>query len=134
MPKFSKNSRDKLSTCDRRLQRLFGYVIKYIDCTVTDGFRSKDVQNALYKLKKTRTVYPYSKHNSLPSLAVDVAPFVNGDVSYDVRHCCYFAGIVLAIAAYHKIPIRWGGNWDMDEEIMTDQEFQDLVHFELIGD
>jgi hypothetical protein len=30
------------------------------------------------------------------------------------------------------VMIRWGGNWDMDGEPITDQDFQDLVHFELI--
>lgn len=30
------------------------------------------------------------------------------------------------------IDIRWGGNWDMDGEPVTDQNFQDLVHFELV--
>lgn len=74
-------------------------------------------------------------HNRFPSKAIDVAPYVNGKASYDYRHCCFFAGVVLAIAGMLKIKVRWGGNWDMDEEVMTDQDFQDLVHFELhLGD
>jgi len=37
---------------------------------------------------------------------------------------------MLAAAALAKVKIRWGGNWDMDGEPVTDQEFQDLVHYE----
>jgi len=29
-----------------------------------------------------------------------------------------------------EVDLRWGGNWDMDGEPITDQDFQDLVHFE----
>jgi hypothetical protein len=28
--------------------------------------------------------------------------------------------------------LKWGANWDMDGEIITDQGFMDLPHFELI--
>jgi peptidoglycan L-alanyl-D-glutamate endopeptidase CwlK len=32
------------------------------------------------------------------------------------------------------VKLRWGGNWDRDGEPVTDQDFQDLVHFELAED
>ena len=31
------------------------------------------------------------------------------------------------------IPLRWGGDWDMDHNF-KDQKFDDLCHFELYGD
>ena len=43
----------------------------------------------------------------------------------------YFGGIVVDIARWKKIPIRWGGDWDMDTYV-KDQSFNDLPHFELI--
>ncbi len=30
------------------------------------------------------------------------------------------------------INIRWGGNWDQDGEPVTDQDFQDLMHYEIV--
>ena len=35
MPKFGKNSKERLATCDERLQKVFNEVIKYVDCSVT---------------------------------------------------------------------------------------------------
>ena len=47
-------------------------------------------------------------------------------------HCCVLAGIILTCAVKRGIKIRWGGNWDMDSEPITDQDFQDLVHYERV--
>lgn len=67
------------------------------------------------------------------SNAVDIAPYVDGHISWNEYHCCYVAGIVMAIAKLKGIKIRWGGNWDMDSEPVTDQDFQDLVHYEILN-
>ena len=37
MPKFGKTSRDRLATCDDKLQQVFNEVIKYVDCSVLEG-------------------------------------------------------------------------------------------------
>jgi hypothetical protein len=31
------------------------------------------------------------------------------------------------------LKLRWGGDWDMDTEV-KDNKFDDLVHFELVGE
>jgi hypothetical protein len=41
------------------------------------------------------------------------------------------AGRVMQEADNQKVPVRWGGNWDRDNEVVTDQKFDDLVHFEI---
>ena len=48
MPKFGRKSKERLSTCDEDLQDLFNEVIKYVDCSVLEGNRSKERQNKLY--------------------------------------------------------------------------------------
>jgi hypothetical protein len=101
-----------------------------IDFSVTESHRVKGRQNRLYILKKSRVKWPRSKHNSLPSEAIDLVPWVNGAGSYDRAHCLVLAGVILAAAAVLGVVVRWGGNWDMDGEPVTDQDFQDLVHFE----
>jgi len=132
MPVFSRTSRQRLSTCNIELRDVFQRVIETMDCTIVCGYRCQAAQDAYFVAGKSRVKYPQGKHNILPSRAVDVCPYVGGKASFDSRHCLFFAGYVLAIAEQMGVKIRWGGDWDRDGEVMTDQKFQDLVHFELV--
>ena len=128
MPKFSKKSLSKLETCDKRLQDLFLRVVKKFDCTILEGHRSKDRQNKLFDEGKSKLKYPKGKHNSLPSKAVDVAPY---PIDWNDRErFTYFSGYVLGIAYQMGLKIRWGGDWDMDTQV-KDNNFDDLPHFEI---
>jgi peptidoglycan L-alanyl-D-glutamate endopeptidase CwlK len=135
MPQFSTLSKGRLSEADQRLQKVFNEVIKHIDCTILVGYRNKKDQTTAFKSGKSKLPFPQSKHNSLPSMAVDVAPveYTNGKASIDwndIRRICYFAGFVLATAKAMGINLRWGGDWDSDTEL-KDNTFNDLIHFEL---
>jgi hypothetical protein len=111
-----------------RLQRLFLEVVKYFDCTIECGHRGKEAQNAAFAAGKSKLKFPQSKHNVLPSLAVDVSPY---PVNYkDVQRYYYFAGQVVQIAREMELAVRWGGDWDGDS-FVNDQNFNDLVHFEI---
>lgn len=44
----------------------------------------------------------------------------------------FMAGLVMRTADILNIKIRWGGDWDGDQDFM-DQTFNDLAHFELVG-
>lgn len=136
MPNFGKASKEKLETCDTRLQQLFNRVIENFDCTVITGHRDKASQDKAFASGNSKKQWPNSKHNSKPSKAVDVAPveYKNGKsvINWnDVHRICYFAGHVMAIAKDMGIGVRWGGDWDSDTEL-SDNSFDDLVHFELI--
>jgi peptidoglycan L-alanyl-D-glutamate endopeptidase CwlK len=130
MPQFSQQSLDRLATCDHHLQILFCEVVKHWDCTVTEGHRSPERQIELFNSGKSKV--QRGKHNETPSLAVDVAPCVDGKPVYDTRICYSFGGFVMGIAACLNLRdrIRWGGDWDNDRDV-TDQTFNDLVHFEM---
>lgn len=136
--KFGRRSRERLATVDILLQQVFeeSLSLDLIDMSVVQGRRSKADQDAYFATEKSKVRWPNSKHNVRHpyalARAVDVAPYVNGAISWKKEHCIYMAGIVLATAKALGIGIRWGGNWDMDHEPITDQDFQDLVHFELI--
>ena len=128
MPKFRRKSLSKLETCDKRLQDLFLRVVKKFDCTILEGHRSKDRQNKLFDEGKSKLKYPKGKHNSLPSKAVDVAPY---PIDWNDRErFTYFAGYVVGIAYQMGLKIRWGGDWDMDTQV-KDNNFDDLPHFEI---
>ena len=62
-------------------------------------------------------------------MAVDVAPY---PIAWDDRERqTLFAGYVLATAKALGVELRWGGDWDGDTEV-RDNQFDDLVHFELV--
>ena len=129
MPRFGKRSKERLATCEKDLQMLFNEVIKYVDCSILEGHRSKDRQNSLYKEGKTKVKYPRGRHNASPSRAVDCVPY---PVDWtDRERMTLFAGFVLGIANQMGIEVRWGGDWDRDFEVQ-DNMFDDFPHFELI--
>ena len=131
MPVFSERSKRNLSECDERLQKVFNEVIKHFDCTVITGHRSEADQNEAFRSGKSKLRFPQSKHNKLPSLAADVVPFpINWN---DRERMTLFAGRVLGVAQMMDVSLRWGGDWDRDTEV-RDNRFDDLVHFELIGE
>jgi len=128
MPKFGRKSRERLSTCESNLQKVFNEVIKHVDCSVLEGHRSKDRQNKLYEEEKTKVKYPDGRHNRQPSSAVDVTPY---PVDWkDRERQTLFAGFVIGVASQMGINLRWGGDWDQDFQVV-DNRFDDFPHFEL---
>lgn len=135
---YGKKSESVLDTVSPKLSTVFYKTLELglMDITCIEGLRSREKQNLFFKQKKSRLQWPKSKHNVTCdeqfSKAIDAAPYVNGKLSNDWRHCLHLAGIVVGVGAMMGRKIRWGGNWDMDGEPITDQDFQDLFHYELI--
>ena len=128
MPKFGRRSKERLATCDSKLQKVFNEVIKHVDCSVLEGHRGEERQNALFEEGKTQVKFPKGRHNSSPSNAVDVTPY---PVDWEDRERqTLFAGFVLGVAKLMGITLRWGGDWDMDFHVM-DNRFDDFPHFEI---
>lgn len=109
-------------------------MIKEHDCAIIEGHRARRRQNQLFRDKKSKVKWPNSKHNRMPSMAVDVAPWMDGEgIPWEDNRRFYgFAQNVLDTAARLGIKIRFGGDWDMDGDY-NDQEFKDLCHFELLS-
>lgn len=129
MPKFSTISKRRLAEAHPVLQEIFNEIIGYYDITILCGIRTLDEQRILVANGRSKTLN--SRHiprlGETYSRAVDVAPYpVNWN---DSRRFYYLAGMVRAIAHRRGIRIRWGGDWDGDDDF-TDQSFNDLVHFE----
>ena len=129
MPAFAEKSISKLSTCHPLLQRVFHEVVREFDCTILEGHRDKNLQNQMVAEGKSQVLWPNGKHNTVPSLAVDVTPY---PIKWDDRERqTLFAGYVLATAKSMGVILRWGGDWDRDTEV-RDNSFDDLVHFEIV--
>jgi peptidoglycan L-alanyl-D-glutamate endopeptidase CwlK len=120
MYKFSKRSLTRLESTHPDLQRLFHEVIKVTDCSVLSGYRGEEEQNKLVADGKSQLVYPKSKHNSLPSRAVDVVPY---PIDWnDLDRFREFVNIVKDVAKKLNIEINCGADWT---------KFRDYPHFEL---
>jgi len=133
MPKFGTRSSTNLAQAHPELQRLFNEVIKHYDCSVICGHRGEEEQNTAYAEGRSKLKFPESKHNKTPSLAVDVVPYFTNPphIRWPDKDKFYeFGGFVQGVAKVLGINIRWGGNWDMDDEL-KDQTFFDLPHFEI---
>ena len=131
MPKFGTASLRRLSECDDRIQLVLNEVIRVVDCSVICGDRDEETQNELYRAGRSHVQWPDSRHNRSPSMGVDVIPW---PVDWEDRErFTYFAGYVMGIADQHNVALRWGGDWDRDWRV-RDNNFDDLPHFEIVGD
>jgi peptidoglycan L-alanyl-D-glutamate endopeptidase CwlK len=106
---LGKRSLERLEGVDERLVRVFrrAITITSIDFTIVEGLRSAARQRELFAKKMTDTLQ--SKH--LVGRAVDVAPWVNGTISWDWDDFDILAPWIKAAAKEFEIPIVWGGNW-----------------------
>ncbi len=131
MYKWGPRSIKHLVTLDERLQKVLNEVIKYVDCSIIEGHRSGERQNKLFEEGRTKVKYPYGRHNSNPSRAVDVVPY---PIDWDDRERFHlFAGFVIGIGQSMGIKLRWGGDWNMNFEV-DDNKFDDFPHFEVIDE
>lgn len=139
---FGKTSEARLQTMENDLQKVYRLALKRsrVDFGIAEGHRSVERQQKLYAQGRTEPgvivthvdgINKTSKHNVIPSKAGDIYAWVNGRASWDAKHLCYLAGVIQAAADELGVPIRWGGNWDSDGEIISDQNFIDLPHHEL---
>lgn len=133
---------DKLKTLHKDLQIILHHAdrMKLMQFGISEGHRTVERQMQLFKEGKTKIdgIKKLSKHNYNPSLAVDLFALKDGKADFNKDNIIYLAGIIVALSEmfYERgmtsYQIRWGGNWDRDGEIITDQDFDDLVHFELV--
>lgn len=136
MPQFSEVSKQKLATCDPRLQLILNEAIKYVDFTVLEGHRDRDAQNMAVIQGKSQKLWPTGNHNAMPSRAVDIAPWLP-DVKIDWKDIVAMGrlmGVVQLIGMQHGIKLRFGLDWDGDWRTVTsdpNEHFMDAPHVEL---
>ncbi len=135
MPKFGKQSLDRLATCDERIQKVMNEAIKHIDFTILYGYRTPAEQFELFKQGRTlvgkewkvtgKTVTnldgktKMSNHNSNPSKAIDIAPY---PIDWNnIQRFLDMAKVVKEAAKTVGVEITYGGDWKM----------KDYPHFEV---
>ncbi len=127
-------SEAELATVNPFLQQLIRAAAKDWDITVLEGVRTLERQKKLVLSGASKTLE--SRHlvgSDGYSAAVDVSPrgYLIPIDWKDTPLFYYFGGYVVHLAKTLNIPLRWGGDWDMDHQV-KDQDFNDLVHFELL--
>lgn len=133
---YGATSRARLATCHPLLIMLFERVIARPDLphdlSVLCGHRGRAEQDAAFASGVSKLRWPKSKHNLTPSHAVDVAPYVDGAVSWEWAHYHAVAPIVraewAAMVAEGLVPagcsLEWGGDWT---------SLRDGPHWQIVG-
>jgi peptidoglycan L-alanyl-D-glutamate endopeptidase CwlK len=85
---------------------------------VIEGRRTLERQKYLVAKGASKTL----KSRHLTGHAVDIAPLVNGQVSWDWTHYHPLAKLIKQAAKELNIPIEWGGDWT---------SFKDGPHWQL---
>lgn len=138
MPTFSEASRQKLATCDPRLQEILNEAILYVDFAILEGHRGREAQDEAFRTGKSKLQWPNGNHNSLPSKAVDIAPLstqVGDRLNWqDVIAFGRLMGYVDCVAKRHGVKLRFGLDWDGDFRSVgadPNERFLDAPHVEL---
>lgn len=132
--RFSQRSLSRLQTCHPDLQLLMVEALADPECpcdmSVLCGYRGEEEQNAAYASGASKLKFPQSRHNQTPSLAVDVAPYINGAISWEWEH--YYPLAAHIKGTWQRLEQRelttgnhslsWGGDWS---------SFKDGPHWQL---
>ena len=129
---FGSASQEKLAGVAPELRVIAARAISAspVDFTIVWGHRGEQIQNALFESGASRKRWPASKHNQVPALALDFAPWVQQRIDWEDTHIfALIAGVFFASAGPGQL--RWGGDWDGDGTT-SDQTLMDWGHIELL--
>jgi len=109
MPYFGNHSKERLLTCHPLIQEVLNEAIELYDFAVLCGYRGEKEQNECFARGASDCIFPKSRHNKMPSTAVDCAPFPISwakNMEYRFKE---MADVILMVAENKKIPLEWGG-------------------------
>lgn len=119
---FGKRSKERLQGIHFDLWRVMNEAIRAseIDFTVLEGLRTKERQQQLFDQGKSKTLN--SRH--ITGHAVDIAPIVNGRVSWNLKYYYIMAEAVQKAAKRLKVDVVWGASWhdSLTESDLAPQE------------
>ena len=112
MFKLSQKSTDKLTGVHPDLVKVINRAIEItpVDFTVIEGLRTKEQQ--AYYVKKGVSKTMRSRH--LTGHAVDIAPIIDGKVSWNMKDYKPVVDAVKQAALELKIPMEHGYDWGWD--------------------
>ena len=134
---FDAASAKRLSKAHPLIQKLMNEARKHLPFKVLDSQRGYAAQEIAYKRGHSKAHFGQSAHNWTPSVAVDIVPDPldwNDLKSFKALQSLIGwyddkKGAGRGLAKQMEIPIRWGGDWNMNEE--HDEKLVDMPHYEL---
>lgn len=143
--------RNKLQAAHPLLRRIIRHAARRDPLRVLNCLRTEDEQRVLVDRGFSKTMK--SLHLAQAdgyAHAVDIVPLINGKPidttaqGFGVQQACQFAWFLRAVYESGRLitgrwlnsmgedwKLRFGVNWDMDKELLTDQGFDDYFHVEL---
>ncbi len=137
-PEFDAGSAKRLRQAHPLLQLLMNEAREVYPFMVLDSQRGREAQEAAFRKGNSKAHFGDSAHNWNPAIAVDVAPipldWSDHERWRDLQKIIGWyteegGGRGTGLAAKHRIPIRWGGDWNMDGR--RNEKLVDLPHYEL---
>ena len=152
MNKFGKTSTARLETCSAHLQLVCQEAIKRTpffadrtrqvvvpDLIVICGHRTKAEQQKAYDHGMSKVQWPDSKHNTDPSIAVDIGPYIKdlpGHIPWSNKMIWKsLYSLMMEVSDDLDIPLRSGIDWNGDGvfvDIDPTESFWDAPHYEEI--
>lgn len=125
---FSQEEEKILATVDPRLVAVVRAAHARMPLRVIEGYRNEARQNKLFNEGKTKLRFPNSKHNTFPSLAIDIAPL---PVDFkNIQRFVDLSVIMFQEAKKRGVRLRWGGDWNRNND-WRDEKFLDMPHYEI---
>jgi hypothetical protein len=107
--KFSTNSRGKLDETHDHIQCVFEHVLPVYDITVVWGYRGERTQTKAFEEGYSDLEWPKSRHNLVPSLAIDVVPY---PIDWnDIERFIELSWVIKGVISVLECPLEWGGDW-----------------------
>ena len=121
MHKLSSTSLYKLSKCRNVLREVVKTAIKIseVDFAVGETERTIEQQEKLVANGKSNTMKSRHLKREIDTLgvhAVDLFAWVDGEVSWEMRHYKKIAKAMFRAAIMHGVQIEWGGHWTSLED------------------
>lgn len=161
MFRFGSKSQKVRDTLCEELQAVVDFAIKVYNISLIEGHRDQETQDRYFAQGVSKVQWPNGKHNTFPSDAVDIWPYVTNLAGIRVSTALsghpdqikYLAkatgksekriwelilqeyatmkGVLMAAGEVHGVKLRFGDDWDMDGDRL-DQTFNDLPHVEVV--
>ncbi len=125
MKTINAKSMERLDTCHEDLRDIVLQAVQTLpfEIMVTCGHRNREDQEKAFKEGNSKLRWPKSKHNTVPSLAVDLVPFIGGKIPWeDIGKFKIIKEHMQGAAKTLGIKLVSGGDW---------LGFRDWPHHEL---
>lgn len=108
-------SPDRLLSVDKNLVALIQEASKKWEIIIVCGFRNREAQEKAFKEGKSKLQFPHSKHNVVPSKAVDVASYdiFQHKIDWSEKTCQELRDYIDEVARNMKIKLAPRIDWDL---------------------